>query len=300
MASDDDFKLGLQLAEAQNQVRPVLSLYLPCSQYLNNFLIFSFNLQLDFQWLENNPPPPLVVQPLEIHSNNDNIIQGKRQRRRPVRLQDEATVQSKKRDLTVLISSSSTTTATATSKKDGRGRKPGAMTNVRHQYDTQDKIDELERDRNDFIHQRDVLQNKISVADFLVGKPHSNSRFHAYVAKDENKRAALPTLENSKRGLTKGQTRVISVADENSFVEEHKHLDATKVTKGREKVTAESNPIAFAFAKKFSHLTRLEKKNKVHVIRKKILKEQEKERAAEKAAAALPPPVLNDDDSDWA
>ena len=72
------------------------------------------------------------------------------------------------------------------------------------------------------------------------------------------------------------------------------------MTKGREKVTAESNPIAFAFAKKFSHLTRLEKKNKVHVIRKKILKEQEKERAAEKAAAALPPPVLNDDDSDWA
>lgn len=235
------------------------------------------------------PPPPLVVQPLEIHSNNDNIIQGKRQRHKPIRLQDEATVPSKKRDLTVLTSSSTITTTTTT-----------ATRNARHRYDTLEKIAELERDRNDFIHQRDVLQNKISIPAFLVGKPHSNSRFSVYVAKDENKRVPLPTLDNYNNTVNKGVERVISVAEENSFVQKHKHLDVTKKTSGRQELTAESNPIAFACNKEFSHLSAEKRKGVVKKIRKKIGKLQEQERAADEAAAALPPPVLNDDDSDWA
>lgn len=165
-------------------------------------------------------------------------------------------------------------------------------------YDTQDKIDELERDRNDFINLRDVLQSKISVAEFLVGKPHSNSRFHAYVHKDKNKRVPLPTLENSKRGIAKGQSRVISVAEENSFVEKYKHLDVTKVTSGGQAVTAESNPIAYYFAKEFSHLSSKVRMAKVQKIRKKILEEQKKERAAIAAAAAIAPLVSNGADDD--
>ena len=180
---------------------------------------------------------------------------------------------------------------------------PGSRGSIRT-YDTPEKIEELRRHRDEFIHRKFVLKEEgLTVALFLVDKPHSAGTFCQLVTEDPSRRRALPTLDNVNKESTlqsQGLERVISVAEEDEFIQKHKHLDATKKTAGRQEVTAESNPLAFAFAKKFPHLSAKKRKQKLSKIRAKILKLQEKESGVAAAAAALPPPVLNDVDSDWA
>jgi len=173
-----------------------------------------------------------------------------------------------------------------------------------HKYDSQEKIDELERDANDFIYQRDVLKKKISVPTFLVGKPHADSTFAMYVGKDASKRRALPTLDNDKNGVSKGQTKAISAKEEKEFIQENKDVDTTlnkaksSMKKDSDESFADVNPLMFAFESKFPHVTGEAKRSKVSKIRKKIRKLQEKERAAIAAAAAIAPLVSNDADDE--
>ena len=167
-----------------------------------------------------------------------------------------------------------------------------------HKYDSQEKIDELERDANDFIYQREVLKKKISVPTFLVGKPHAAGTFAAFVCKDASKRLPLPTLDNDKVGLAKGQTKAISAKEEREFIQENKDVDTTKMDNTGQVTTAESNPLMFAFESKFPHVTGNAKRSKVKLIRKKIRKLQEKERAAIAAAAAIAPLVSNGADDE--